>query len=128
MKKYLIKRLLIMIPMLLGITLLSFMLMNLAPGDPVMMFVDTEKGVPTAAELARVSGIAWAGPASSYPLYLMAEESGHREFGVFDVLPAASSFRDTSPDWNDNPAFILVYGDFGVDRYVCWDYLCAEPI
>ena len=54
MKKYLIKRLLIMIPMLLGITLLSFMLMNLAPGDPVMMFVDTEKGVPTAAELARV--------------------------------------------------------------------------
>ena len=57
MKKYLIKRLLIMIPMLLGITLLSFMLMNLAPGDPVMMFVDTEKGVPTAAELARVRAL-----------------------------------------------------------------------
>jgi peptide/nickel transport system permease protein len=57
MKKYLIKRLLIMIPMLLGITILTFLLMSLAPGDPVMMFVNTEKGVPTAAELARVRAL-----------------------------------------------------------------------
>lgn len=54
MKKYLARRLLIMIPMLLGITILSFLLMNLAPGDPVMMFVDRERGVPTQEEIARV--------------------------------------------------------------------------
>ncbi len=54
MRKYLTKRILIMIPMLFGITLLSFLIMNLAPGDPVMMFVDRERGAPDPAEIARV--------------------------------------------------------------------------
>lgn len=53
MRKYLTKRILIMIPMLFGITLLS-LIMNLAPGDPVMMFVDRERGAPDPAEIARV--------------------------------------------------------------------------
>ncbi|MEA4812744.1 MAG: ABC transporter permease [Anaerolineaceae bacterium] len=57
MKKYLIKRLLVMIPMIMGISLLSFFIINMAPGDPVMMFVDREKGVPSQQELARVRKI-----------------------------------------------------------------------
>jgi peptide/nickel transport system permease protein len=37
MQKYLIRRLLLMVPLLLGITLLSFVIMQLAPGDPAVL-------------------------------------------------------------------------------------------
>ena len=35
MFKYLLKRILVMIPTLLGITVLSFVILNLAPGGPI---------------------------------------------------------------------------------------------
>lgn len=54
MRTYLIKRILLMIPMLLGVTIISYFLMNLAPGDPVTMYVDYEKGPPSPEELQRV--------------------------------------------------------------------------
>lgn len=40
LKIYLIKRLLTFIPLLLGISLISFFIMHLAPGDPTALFVD----------------------------------------------------------------------------------------
>lgn len=43
MKRYLIKRLLMIIPMLLIITFISYMIMDLAPGDPSLMYIDFEK-------------------------------------------------------------------------------------
>lgn len=43
MKRYLIKRLLMIIPTLLVITFVSYMIMDLAPGDPTLAFVDFEK-------------------------------------------------------------------------------------
>jgi len=54
MRRYLIKRILLMIPMLIGITLISYILINLAPGDPATMYVDYEKGPPTPAQLAEI--------------------------------------------------------------------------
>ena len=57
MRNYIIKRILIMIPLLLGITIITFILMNLAPGDPVMMFIDIEKGPPSPEDIARVRAI-----------------------------------------------------------------------
>ena len=43
MKRYLKKRLLMIIPMLLIITFISYMIMDLAPGDPSLMYIDFEK-------------------------------------------------------------------------------------
>ncbi|MEJ2716226.1 MAG: ABC transporter permease [Deltaproteobacteria bacterium] len=40
MGSYLIKRLLMMIPVLLGITIISFAVMKMAPGDPTMVLTD----------------------------------------------------------------------------------------
>jgi peptide/nickel transport system permease protein len=40
MHRYLIRRLLITIPILLGITLLTYAIMSLTPGDPVQMLID----------------------------------------------------------------------------------------
>ncbi len=39
MQRYLIRRLLITIPIMLGITVLSYSIMSLTPGDPVLMLI-----------------------------------------------------------------------------------------
>lgn len=54
MRNYLLKRLLMMIPILLGITIISFILMNLAPGDPALQYWDFEKGPPSPEDLAEI--------------------------------------------------------------------------
>jgi peptide/nickel transport system permease protein len=40
MLKYIGKRLLISIPVIIGITILSFLIMKLAPGDPLANFIN----------------------------------------------------------------------------------------
>ncbi len=40
MQQYLLKRILVLFPILLGITMLSYLVMSLTPGDPVQMLVD----------------------------------------------------------------------------------------
>lgn len=44
MGRYIIRRLLIAVPLLLGVTLLNFLLVNLAPGDPLSRMVNPELG------------------------------------------------------------------------------------
>lgn len=52
MRKYILKRLLIMIPMLLGITIVSYLIMDLAPGDAITSMIDPEKlGVMTNEQI-----------------------------------------------------------------------------
>jgi peptide/nickel transport system permease protein len=41
--KYLLKRLLMMLPMLVGISLVSYIIMNMAPGDAASMYVNPEE-------------------------------------------------------------------------------------
>jgi peptide/nickel transport system permease protein len=41
--QYLLRRVVAMIPMLLGVTFLSFMIMNFAPGDPTTIYLDPTK-------------------------------------------------------------------------------------
>lgn len=43
MTQYLIRRLVAMIPVLLGVTFLSFLIMNFAPGDPTTIYLDPTK-------------------------------------------------------------------------------------
>ncbi|MBX3010978.1 MAG: ABC transporter permease [Caldilineaceae bacterium] len=44
MGKYILRRLLVAIPILLGITIIDFTFINLAPGDPIMAMVSAEAG------------------------------------------------------------------------------------
>ncbi len=60
MKRYLIKRLLMIIPTLLVITFVSYLIMDLAPGDPALAFVDFERNRATkefVAELREKLGL-----------------------------------------------------------------------
>jgi peptide/nickel transport system permease protein len=53
MARYLIRRLFQAIPVLLGITLISFMIVNSAPGDPALLYMDRSSN-PTQEDIARV--------------------------------------------------------------------------
>lgn len=53
MAKYIIKRILQAIPLLLLITIISFLIINLAPGDPSMMFINPERMNKADIELIR---------------------------------------------------------------------------
>lgn len=43
MKKYIIRRILVSVPMLLGISVITFVFINLAPGDPISAMIDPEE-------------------------------------------------------------------------------------
>ena len=42
MTKYIVRRLILIVPMLVGITMISFTFINLAPGDPITAMIDPE--------------------------------------------------------------------------------------
>lgn len=48
MGRYVVKRLLIAIPLLVGITLINFLIINLAPGDPLSILANPELGLSRA--------------------------------------------------------------------------------
>jgi peptide/nickel transport system permease protein len=64
MTSYLLKRLLAMIPTLLGITLITFFIIKLAPGDPISLKIQAMQGikaeglsVQVAGEMAKLYGL-----------------------------------------------------------------------
>ena len=57
MTKYIIRRILIAIPMLLAISIMTFAFINLAPGDPVDAMIDPEFFVGGAGALAEAPSL-----------------------------------------------------------------------
>ncbi len=55
--RYIVKRLLISIPLLLGITFISFGIMKLAPGDPATMFLDPHMSLADMAQVRHNLGL-----------------------------------------------------------------------
>jgi peptide/nickel transport system permease protein len=54
MRSYLIKRILLMIPTLLGISMISFLIIQLAPGDPASMRMGSPEGIRDQAMAERI--------------------------------------------------------------------------
>lgn len=54
MSRYLIRRLLQMIPLLIGISILSFAIIRSAPGDPTVVYIDPNKPPPSKEDLAKL--------------------------------------------------------------------------
>lgn len=57
MLKYILKRLLLIIPVVIGITLFIYLLLDLAPGDPVSMILGTDATKEQVAELKAELGL-----------------------------------------------------------------------
>ncbi|MGE5673758.1 MAG: ABC transporter permease [Mycobacterium leprae] len=53
MGKYFVRRLLQAIPVLIGITIISFFIVNMAPGDPALLYMDRSSN-PTKEDIAKV--------------------------------------------------------------------------
>ncbi len=51
MTRYVIRRLILLVPVLIGVTFLVFMITNLAPGDPVLVILGPEYNPQTAAQI-----------------------------------------------------------------------------
>ena len=54
MMRFLVRRLVQTIPLLIGISILAFLIIRLAPGDPTVIYVDPNKPPPSAEDLARL--------------------------------------------------------------------------
>ncbi|NWG15261.1 MAG: ABC transporter permease [Chloroflexi bacterium] len=54
MRAFLIRRLLQMIPLLIGISIFSFLIIKSAPGDPTIVYIDPNKPPPSAEDMARL--------------------------------------------------------------------------
>ena len=57
MIKYIIKRLVLMIPVLLGVTFIVFFIMNLTPGDPARMILGDQASAESIAQLRDELGL-----------------------------------------------------------------------
>lgn len=54
MTRFLLRRMVQMIPLLFGISILSFLIIRLAPGDPTSVYIDPNKPPPSAEDMARL--------------------------------------------------------------------------
>jgi len=54
MTRFVARRLLQMIPLLIGISILAFLIIRLAPGDPTMVYIDPNKPPPSSEDLERL--------------------------------------------------------------------------
>lgn len=54
MTRFLVRRFLQMIPLLIGISILVFLIIRLAPGDPTSVYIDPNKPPPSAEDLERL--------------------------------------------------------------------------
>ena len=57
MGKYILRRVLLMIPIVLGVATLSFILMKLAPGDPAAAYLGDKATPQNVAQLRRAWGL-----------------------------------------------------------------------
>ena len=98
MTAYILRRLLAMIPILLGITFLSFALINLIPGSPVLRLRDNPKIRPEAAiELERQLGLDKPWP-ERYVYWVGDLLRGDLGVSMYNRLPVADRIWSVIPN------------------------------
>lgn len=90
MHKYIFKRLLMMIPVLVGITFIIFFILNLTPGDPALIILGSEATDETVAQLREELGL--DDPLllqyGRYMLNLMRGDLGHSYLNDRAIFPS----------------------------------------
>ncbi|MBC7092440.1 ABC transporter permease [Candidatus Bipolaricaulota bacterium] len=98
MSAYLIRRLLISIPVVLGVTFIVFALVSLAPGDPINLLLASEKVTPEMAERVReYYGLdkPWY---SQYATYLGHLLRGDMGYSITTRTPVSQSIKRCLPN------------------------------
>ncbi len=95
MTQYILRRLFLTIPILLGITLIDFALINLAPGDPIDAMIDPTMavGVAMQEELREKMGLNQPLPVR-YGIWLREMVSGNMGYSYVKNVPVAERIKD----------------------------------
>ena len=95
MTKYILRRLVIAIPILLGITIIDFALINLAPGDPIDAMIDPTAAVNVASQEALREKMGLSQPLYvRYGIWLKEILSGNMGYSYVKNVPVAERIQD----------------------------------
>jgi peptide/nickel transport system permease protein len=98
MLKYLIRRLLISIPVLLGITMITFGAYNLAPGDPISAMIDPTVPMPPEVLIKMKEDLGLNKPvAVRYVIWLKEAARGNLGFSYNSSTPVMKRIADRLP-------------------------------
>ena len=113
MKKYIIKRILISIPLIIGITFITFCLINLIPSDPAEVALRVNDITPTEADIHKMRELLGLNRPFFLRYFDWLWKSLHFDFGI--------SYVNT----NSN---VKIGGSFACydiwDEYSDWNILC----
>lgn len=95
MTKYILRRLIMAIPILLGITIIDFALINLAPGDPIDAMIDPTAAVNVAAQEALREKMGLNQPLPiRYGIWLREMAKGNMGYSYVKNVPVAERIRN----------------------------------
>ena len=104
MGRYLIQRLLLVIPTLLGVTLIGFLIMHLAPGDPAELRAGGGLGGARQAVVSAKQGNALDETVQQWRQQYGLDKPLHVQYAIwlknFATLSLGDSFKDSQPVWN----------------------------
>ncbi|HEX6800836.1 MAG TPA: ABC transporter permease [Candidatus Binatia bacterium] len=104
MGQYLIQRLLLVIPTLLGVTLIGFLIMRLAPGDPAELRAGGGLGGARQAVVSAKQGSALDETVQQWRQQYGLDKPLHVQYVIwlknFATLSLGDSFKDSQPVWN----------------------------
>ncbi|MGH2458644.1 MAG: ABC transporter permease [Chloroflexota bacterium] len=135
MIKYIVQRLIISIPMLLGISIVTFVFINLAPGDPVSAMVnpETQAGAADMEHLREVMGLNKPIPVR-YAIWLGQLVQGNFGYSYADGSPVLQKILDRFPATLELMGLSLVISTLlgtllgvlaALWQYSLWDYLLS---
>ncbi len=97
MGRYILRRILVSIPVMIGITLVTYLIVNLAPGDPISAMLNPEaiasQGPEWVAQQKAALGLNEPMPIR-YVLWLKEVAQGNLGFSYNDRLPVTSKIRE----------------------------------
>ena len=98
MARYILRRILISIPILLGITFITYVIINAAPGDPVMMMIDlSQEYTEYDLELMRASLGLDKPLGVRYVLWLKELMRGNLGYSIVTSEPVLDRIKDRMP-------------------------------
>ncbi len=86
---YIVKRILYVLPVALGVTLVCFLLVHIAPGDPLTAILPTDASAETQAEMRKLYGFDKPLPVQ-YGLWLWRVVQGDLGVSIASGRPVAS--------------------------------------
>lgn len=97
MGRYVLRRLVISVPVLIGITIATYIIVNLAPGDPISAMIDPEQiaalGPDWVAQQRKALGLDQPAPVR-YALWLKEVAQGNLGFSYNDRLPVTDKILE----------------------------------